>query len=308
MMAFRPRMQTRLEGVTVVDDLRYRDWHGVVADVWNVSLARGARGEYLSPDPRMFIVLDKSGTGDIRLGTTPETTGELGGACGHAISYIPADLRIWSRVEDDCRLRHLDLHFDMAAIGERFEEGLDRAVVETPRIAFSDERVLSIARLIAAECLQPGELHGLYGDSLTTALFVAAFQIGRRKERKHAQLPPWQLRRATDYIVSHCLRTIRLQELADLTGLSQSHFCRAFKASTGVPPHQWQMQARLSKVKDLLARRDLSLTDVAVASGFSDQAHFTRVFRRMVGTTPAMWRRNRGAGNRAADRPGEYAQ
>lgn len=91
----------------------------------------------------------------------------------------------------------------------------------------------------------------------------------------------------------HCGRNIRLKELAELTGLSQSHFSHSFKASTGLTPHDWQMNARLELAKELLRDGDQGLTAIAVETGFSDQAHFTRVFRKHVGTTPARWKRSK---------------
>ena len=96
----------------------------------------------------------------------------------------------------------------------------------------------------------------------------------------------------TDYITEHAAGTIRLQDLAELVGMSQSHFSHAFKASTGLPPHQWQLKARIERGQRLLASSERPLTEIAADAGFSDQAHFTRVFRRMVGETPAAWRRS----------------
>lgn len=138
---------------------------------------------------------------------------------------------------------------------------------------FEDERLLVLARLIAAECDNPDPLHDLYGESLVLALLTDFLKV-KREPVKNAASWPRQLRAATDYIREHCLRSIRLEELAELTNLSQSHFSHAFKASTGVPPHQWQMQARIDRVKDLMMRTDMALTDIAIAAGFSDQAHF----------------------------------
>ena len=125
-----------------------------------------------------------------------------------------------------------------------------------------------------------------------TALFVGLAQAEPTVERKRGQLPPRQLKRVIDHIEEHCSRPIRLQELADLTGLSTAHFCSAFKASTGVPPHKWQMRVRVERAKSLLAGSDVTLAAAAVMAGFSDQAHLTRVFRQIVGTTPAAWLRN----------------
>lgn len=92
-----------------------------------------------------------------------------------------------------------------------------------------------------------------------------------------------------DFLEANCLRTVRLQELAALTQLSENYVSRAFKASTGIPPLRWQMQARIRRVQAMLAATGASLTSVADAAGFSDQAHLTRVFKSIVGTTPAAW-------------------
>jgi AraC family transcriptional regulator len=62
-------------------------------------------------------------------------------------------------------------------------------------------------------------------------------------------------------------------------------------ANTGLAPHQWLVQQRIAKAKDLLTRSSQSLADIASDCGFSDQSHFTRVFLRAVGATPAEWRR-----------------
>jgi AraC family transcriptional regulator len=101
-----------------------------------------------------------------------------------------------------------------------------------------------------------------------------------------------KLDQSLDYIERHCFEPIRLHGLASLLGLSESHFSHAFKASTGVPPLRWQMETRVGKVKDLLLRDDLTLTDISAMTGFADQAHLTRSFKKVVGVTPSEWRRS----------------
>ncbi|MDX3806067.1 helix-turn-helix transcriptional regulator [Bosea thiooxidans] len=56
--------------------------------------------------------------------------------------------------------------------------------------------------------------------------------------------PRRSLKVATDHIAEHAACRIRLRDLAELVGLSQSHFSHAFKASTGLPPRQWQPKVR----------------------------------------------------------------
>ena len=84
---------------------------------------------------------------------------------------------------------------------------------------------------------------------------------------------------------------IELGELAALTGLSQSHFSRSFKAATGLPPYRWHLNARIERAQRQLLETEATLVQVALATGFADQAHMTRVFRKVIGMTPSQWKR-----------------
>jgi AraC family transcriptional regulator len=290
-MTFQPRMQNRIEGFSVIGDVYRRHWNGIVADVWDVECASYAGGYYVGRDPRLFILLDKRGSGQSTIKLSPGAQGAVQDAVRRPISYIPAGFELWADLVDLEYLRHLDLHFDVETIGRRLMEDIDPERFTTPQIVFSDPRVLSLAQLIAAECMNPQPLHDLYGDSLCLALIIDVMKLSKMPARKRSKLAGWQLRRATDFIEDNCLRNIRLEELAALLGLSQSHFSHAFKAATGVAPHQWQVNARLGKAKQMLLNADQTLTAIAADTGFSDQAHFTRVFRKNVGTTPAHWQK-----------------
>jgi AraC-like DNA-binding protein len=79
-----------------------------------------------------------------------------------------------------------------------------------------------------------------------------------------------------------------LAELADAVGLSPFHAARLFSEATGMPPHAWRNQVRLQRALAPL-RAGVPVTEVAAASGFTDQSHFTRHFRRMFGVPPGRW-------------------
>jgi AraC-like DNA-binding protein len=81
---------------------------------------------------------------------------------------------------------------------------------------------------------------------------------------------------------------VQLAELAGAVGLSPFHAARLFAQSTGLPPHAWRNQVRLQRALVPL-RAGVSVTEVAAASGFTDQSHFTRHFRRMFGVPPGRW-------------------
>ncbi|MDZ7927911.1 MAG: AraC family transcriptional regulator [Agrobacterium sp.] len=292
-MAFRVRMENEIEGFAVIGGPRSRVWNGIVADLWDVRCAPKAGGRYVGKDPRFVFLLDMDGTDDGRFMMNRSRRDNYASSEANRISFVPADLDVHAELRNVSFVRHLDLHFDAGLLGARLVQGFDPHGLLDPHLMFEDERLLALARLIAAECDNPDPLHDLYGESLVLALLTDFLKVKREPVKKRSKLASWQLRAATDYISEHCLRSIRLEELAELTNLSQSHFSHAFKASTGVPPHQWQMQARIDRVKDLMMRTDMALTDIAIAAGFSDQAHFSRVFRKMVGVSPSVWQKIR---------------
>jgi AraC family transcriptional regulator len=174
-------------------------------------------------------------------------------------------------------------------------ERVDFQKVETLRLKFFDQRIFQIGSLLAAECSGPGEGSDLYGDSLVVALALDFLRLGndRAPEAKQGGLAPWQLKRAKEFMEANLSTSVRLRELADLTRLSQSQFGRAFKASTGLAPHRWQMNLRINRAQQLLLDGDLTLAQIALVTGFSEQSHLTRVFRGIVGVSPGSWRRDR---------------
>jgi transcriptional regulator GlxA family with amidase domain len=84
---------------------------------------------------------------------------------------------------------------------------------------------------------------------------------------------------------------IHLSDMARECGLSVSHFTRAFRQSFGMSPYRWLLERRIDRAKALLVTSEVSIADIAIQAGFSDQAAFTRAFGRIVGDSPARWRR-----------------
>jgi AraC family transcriptional regulator len=102
------------------------------------------------------------------------------------------------------------------------------------------------------------------------------------------------VRRVTDYLEAHLARAVALEELAALVGLSEHHFCTAFRRSTGLPPHRWLTARRMERAKALMRAGGTGLTEIALEVGYGSQSAFGAAFRRTVGVTPSAWRRSRG--------------
>ena len=90
------------------------------------------------------------------------------------------------------------------------------------------------------------------------------------------------------HIKEHHANNISLDELAELTGLNQHYLIRMFKKVTGITPHQWQIQCRVSAAQKLI-KSGKSVSYVASFCGFADQSHLTKHFKRVLGTTPVQY-------------------
>ena len=113
-------------------------------------------------------------------------------------------------------------------------------------------------------------------------------------------LSPAVTRRVCDYIEGHLDEKIRLDGMAALAGLSTDHFARAFHHSVGVPPHTYLLRRRLEQVEHMLRETHAPLSEIALATGFSDQSHLARHFRRWAGMSPRQVRWTEG--NQSAQR------
>jgi len=114
--------------------------------------------------------------------------------------------------------------------------------------------------------------------------------------RKHARVPraavthTLRFDTVVGYMRAHLSRYLSLDELAGVAGLSPFHFLRCFQKQYHVTPQQMLMALRLLEAKRLLALGEAP-SQVAFATGLSDQAHLTHAFARRYGVTPARYQR-----------------
>ena len=107
-------------------------------------------------------------------------------------------------------------------------------------------------------------------------------------------MSPRRLARVVEYIRNHLNQPLAVGALSGMAQMSQSHFSKMFKLSTGLAPHQFVLQERINRSKELLRQDDAKIVDVALEVGFENQAHFTTVFGNFVGMTPRQFQRSSG--------------
>jgi AraC-like DNA-binding protein len=151
-----------------------------------------------------------------------------------------------------------------------------------------------LLKALAEEVTAPSQRGRLYAETLVLAALLDLMKNSgalRRITPIKGGLAPWQLRRVEAMINDRPGEDISLAELASAANLSKAHFARAFHHSTGMPPHKYQLNARIDHAKRLIRRGDMSLTKIGVVCGFGAQSQFIRAFNRVIGVPPGVWRR-----------------
>ena len=146
-----------------------------------------------------------------------------------------------------------------------------------PGNGIDDPIVRSLTSVLYPALDWPDQTNRLFVDCVMLALgcHIAQTYGGLEKTARPARggLAPWQERRAKEIIEANLGGEVPLPQLARECGLSTAHFSRAFKDTMGIAPHRWLLHRRIENAMLLLRNQQLSLPDVALSCGFSDQSH-----------------------------------
>ncbi len=156
-----------------------------------------------------------------------------------------------------------------------------------------DATMLHLAESLADGFIDPSTVSAPLVDSILLAIGVhvsQAYGAGTIPRRVSGGMTESTLKRAKDRLHSNLSANATLRQIAADLGMSEGHFARTFKQSTGYSPHQWSMIQRCELAKTLLRSGAHTIAQVAMMAGFADQAHFSRSFRMIVGVTPRQWR------------------
>ena len=123
-------------------------------------------------------------------------------------------------------------------------------------------------------------------DGEKRVIYVAAFLINRRVYRGKDEIE-----KAKEYIEIHWLERFDLNETARAACLSKAHFTKLFKKHTGVTPHEYYTNYKISKVKEKLLDANLSIAQAFAACNMDYNGHSARVFKNKTGLSPSAYRK-----------------
>jgi AraC family transcriptional regulator len=120
-------------------------------------------------------------------------------------------------------------------------------------------------------------------------MLEALSELGRWNDKPAATVPIW-LRQAHELLHDRFRESLRLDEIATLVGVHPAHLARSFRRCYGSTVGEYQRRLRIEYASRQLSETGISISNIAVAAGFADQAHFSRTFRNHTGMTPAKFR------------------
>jgi AraC-like DNA-binding protein len=101
-----------------------------------------------------------------------------------------------------------------------------------------------------------------------------------------------RLCRAREFINERYHEPINLDEMSREACLSRYHFVRRFREEFATTPHQYLIDRRIEKAKELLRHRRMTVTDVCFQVGFESLGSFSTLFRQRVGDAPTSYRQH----------------
>jgi AraC family transcriptional regulator len=176
--------------------------------------------------------------------------------------------------------------FTISVTAQRLAESIDSKL---PALAtyLGDDRACGLATTLLTECARWNKSSSLKSESLYSELLAATLRRFSPPERSR---PIW-LRAACELIQDCYAEDLSIRQVANSVGVHPTHLARVFRSFLGCTPGDLLRTRRLEKAAELLLSTETSLAEIALESGYSDQAQFTKAFRQMHGAPPGIYRR-----------------
>jgi AraC family transcriptional regulator len=207
----------------------------------------------------------------------------------NAIAIVPAN--VLHKLSWKAEIETIKISLAPDLIARVAWESIAPANVEIePTFARYDPLIAHLGRALKSLLETEAKQSRLYAESVATML--SAHLLQHYCSRKAPLLdftggmPPYKLRQAIAHINDSLDRDLSLSAIASEVGISQYHFARLFKQAMGISVHQYVIQRRVETAKQLLLRRQLSITEIALQVGFANPSHLSQHFKRIVGVTP----------------------
>ena len=268
-------------------------WDGMTVEI--VQATQSERTEYRFNGPRHLLAVYEQGErreGETFVEGLPRSTRR---DFKRKLVFVPAGHEYSDWQEPRSLTRVVYFYFDPSKMPTLPQADVAGTRL-SPRLFFEDTTLWDTAVKLRKQIESAGSDNRLYFEALGVVLAheLVRLNAGIRPVEAPVRggLAGWQQRIVTSYIEEHLSEQIPLATLARLVRLSPYYFCRAFKQSLGMPPHRYHNSRRIEHAKTLLAKPELSVTEIGLTVGFSETSSFTAAFRKATGQTPTGYHRS----------------
>ncbi len=130
-------------------------------------------------------------------------------------------------------------------------------------------------------------------DSALLQVFAALIDNRHQSMKKEECYDyPYRIyaQQAVDYITSHYMENVRINDIANYIGIDRSYLAQIFKKSLQVSPQEYLLKYRMDQAKILLKSTDMKILNIAREVGYNDALTFSKVFKKERGLSPSEYR------------------
>jgi AraC family transcriptional regulator len=211
-----------------------------------------------------------------------------------SIGIFPSKLLMKCRWSEESEFSHvyLDSTFLNHAAHESVNPDRVEIMLQIPPLA--DPLIWQIGASLKSVLEHNPHNSCFYAESMATALAAHLLQFYTTRPQALQEygdgLSKIKINQAIEYINEHLHLNLTLTEIATELEMSQYYFCRLFKQSIGMTPHQYLIQQRVERSRQLLKQLESKIVDIATECGFANPSHFAKCFRQRVGISPQQFR------------------
>ena len=205
---------------------------------------------------------------------------------GSLVLYLPNERQKYGFLQDDNSVI-LWSHFSGTAC-----DVFNEFVIKTPTIlTISDRKQFESAfsKMLVA-FYKKNEYSEMLCSSYMSVLISLIAQSGTDSPKMNLKFYNENIEKVLAEMLIHYNQPIDIKKYAKFCSVGEDHFIRIFKAYTGLPPYNYQLNLRINHAMELLENTSMTISECAEEVGFSDAAYFSRIFKKFTGRTPSYYK------------------
>ncbi len=152
----------------------------------------------------------------------------------------------------------------------------------------------TMAKLVLDIIRESRDQNAYYEESIKGYLYALVIEMlrladERDRSRRTTRVNEY-IKRSLDYVGEHYMEPLRVEDIAEASGLSESHFRRVFEDAMNMKPLDYVNLVRVDKACLLIEKEDCSMEEISYKVGFQTQSTFNRNFKRLTGLSPFQWK------------------